>query len=63
MMCDLFADHTGLSEQSVCASKLLLRALILPVVLALVDRKISFCAVCQAVSSESTGPAGGKEAR
>ncbi len=34
MISDLFADHTGLSEQSVCASKLLLRALILPVVLA-----------------------------
>ena len=62
MTSDLSADCTGLFEQSVCASKLLQWALSLPVVLALIGSEMSFCAVCQAVSSESTGPAGGEEA-
>jgi len=62
MMSDLFADCTGLSEQSACASKLLLWALSSAAVFALVDSEMSFCAVCQAVSSESTGSASGKEA-
>jgi len=62
MISDLCADCTGLFEQSACASKLLQWALRLPAVLALVISEMSFCAVCQAVPSESTGPAGGKEA-